>query len=120
MYLNRDAAEELGARPGDALQIFAGAATATASVAAIVDHDGTGSDGAAVLLPLARAQSMLARKGEIRYVLVSNRGDETSGAALTDAVDGDTGTAGAAGIAVTLGDIAAAGTRTIQFQVRIQ
>ncbi len=86
VYLNRDAAEELGARRGDALQIFAGAATATASVAAIVDHDGTGSDGAAVLLPLARAQSMLARSGEIRHILVSNRGDETSGAALTDAV----------------------------------
>jgi uncharacterized repeat protein (TIGR01451 family) len=51
------------------------------------------------------------------YVAGSLRLD---GAALTDAADGDTGTAGAAGIAVTLGDIAAAGTRTIQFQVRIQ
>ena len=55
-------------------------------MAAIVDHDGTGSDGAAVLLPLARAQALLAHEGEIRYVLVSNRGDATSGAALTDSV----------------------------------
>ena len=39
-----------------------------------------------MLLPLARAQALLGREGEIRHVLVSNRGDETSGAALTDRV----------------------------------
>jgi uncharacterized repeat protein (TIGR01451 family) len=51
------------------------------------------------------------------YVAGSLRLD---GAALTDAADADPGSAGAAGVAVTLGDIAAAGTRTIQFQVKIQ
>ena len=86
VYLNRDAADELDARTGDRLRVLAGVAEAAVSVAAIVDHDGTGSDGAAVLLPLARAQALLAHEGEVRYVLVSNRGDATSGAALTDSV----------------------------------
>jgi putative ABC transport system permease protein len=83
VYLNADAADELQARAGDRLQILSGVATALVSVAAIVEHDGTGTDGAAVLLPLARAQAMLAVEDELRYVLVSNRGDETSGAAVT-------------------------------------
>jgi ABC-type lipoprotein release transport system permease subunit len=57
VYLNADAADELQARAGDRLQILSGVATALVSVAAIVEHDGTGTDGAAVLLPLARAQA---------------------------------------------------------------
>lgn len=40
--------------------------------------------------------------------------------ALSDAADTDAGTAGAAGVHVALGDIAAAGTRAIQFSVTIQ
>jgi putative ABC transport system permease protein len=86
VYLNRDAAEALDARPGDRLTVLAGIQAAPSRGAAIVDHDGTGSDGAAVLMPLSRAQTLLARAGDIRYVLVSNRGDETSGAALTGEV----------------------------------
>lgn len=39
---------------------------------------------------------------------------------LSDGADADAGTADDAGIAVTLGDIAAAATRTVQFQVIIQ
>lgn len=39
---------------------------------------------------------------------------------LSDADDGDAGRADDAGIAVVLGDIAAAGTRTVEFQVTIQ
>jgi putative ABC transport system permease protein len=85
-YLNREAAEELDARPGDPVAVFAGVRNAFVIVAAIVEHDGTGSDGPAVLMPLERAQSLLAHEGEIRHVLVSNRGDETSGAALTGEV----------------------------------
>ncbi|HEX6023459.1 MAG TPA: FtsX-like permease family protein [Solirubrobacter sp.] len=86
VYLDQDAAEELDARPGDRLHVLAGVRTIIVRVAAIVDHDGAGTDRAAVLLPLLRAQTMLAYDGLVRYVLVSNRGDETSGAALTDAV----------------------------------
>jgi putative ABC transport system permease protein len=86
VLLNQDAADELAARAGDRIDVLAGTNRTSVKVKAIVDHDGTGSDGSAVLLPLARAQALLGREGEIRHVLVSNRGDETSGAALTDAV----------------------------------
>jgi uncharacterized repeat protein (TIGR01451 family) len=40
--------------------------------------------------------------------------------ALTDAVDGDLGTADTQGIHVALGNVSSAGTRTIQFSVKIQ
>ncbi|HEY6886637.1 MAG TPA: ABC transporter permease, partial [Solirubrobacter sp.] len=93
VYLDRDAAEKLSARPGDRVTILAGTTPTPQTVKAIVDYDGAGSDGAAVMLPLARAQTMLAREGEIRHVLVSNRGDATSGAALTDRVVRETRTA---------------------------
>ena len=83
VYLNPDAAEKLAARPGDTLRVLAGARTATVRVAEIVAHDGNGGDGAAVMLPLARAQTLLGVEDRVRFVLVSNRGDETSGAALT-------------------------------------
>jgi hypothetical protein len=42
------------------------------------------------------------------------------GALLSDAADDDAGQADNATIAVTLGDIAVAGVRTVQFQVQIQ
>jgi putative ABC transport system permease protein len=83
VLLNRDAADELDARTGDRVVLLAGDARTTAIVAGVVDHDGVGTEHAAALLPLARAQELLGRDGEIRYVLVSNRGDELSGAALT-------------------------------------
>ena len=86
VYLDRDAAAKLSARAGDRLEVLAGIVRAPVTVKAVVDYDGAGSDGAAVLLPLARAQALLGREDEIRNVLVSNRGDATSGAALTGRV----------------------------------
>ncbi len=55
-------------------------------VQAIVDYDGTGTDGAALLMPLQRAQQLFGQPGRIKYVLVSNRGGVISGAALTNQV----------------------------------
>jgi len=86
IYLNRDAADELDARAGDSARMLAGARNAQLRVAAIVEIDGAGTDGPAMLLPLARAQELLGRPAQIRHVLVSNNGDETSGSELTDAV----------------------------------
>jgi len=86
VYLDRDAARELAASAGDRVLVLAGSRTAPATVAAVVDHDGAGTDGAAVLLPLERAQPLLGRMAKIRYVLVSNHGGDTSGARLTDEV----------------------------------
>jgi putative ABC transport system permease protein len=86
VYLDRDAAAKLSATAGDRVTILAGSRVTPAWVAAIVDFDGAGSDGASLLLPLDRAQPVLGRAGRIRYALVSNRGGDTSGAALSDRV----------------------------------
>jgi putative ABC transport system permease protein len=85
-FLNDDAAEELGVQTGDRVLLFAGGPPLRVTVRNVVRYEGAGTDGAAVLLPLAEAQALLGRPGEVRHVLVSNRGDELSGAPLTDEV----------------------------------
>ena len=86
VYLNAEAADELAAQAGDRVTVLAGEADAPARIRAIVEYDGTGTDGPAVLLRLDHAQELLAREGLIKHVLVSNRGGEVGGAALTDEV----------------------------------
>jgi putative ABC transport system permease protein len=87
LYINRDAADELDARAGDFVRVFAARHVFAGRVKAIVDYDGAGTDSSAVLLPLDRAQTLLERPGEIKHVLVSNRGGPTSGAELTKRVE---------------------------------
>jgi putative ABC transport system permease protein len=86
VYLNEKASEELKARPGDELRVLAGRSTAPMRVRAIVRYDGSGTDKAAALMGLASAQRLLGRPGQIKQVLVSNRGDAVSGAKATDRV----------------------------------
>jgi putative ABC transport system permease protein len=86
VYLNADAADELAAGQGDRVMVLAGGSRMAARAKAIVNYDGTGTDGPAVLLPLPHAQEFLGREGLVKHVLVSNRGDEVSGARLTDQV----------------------------------
>jgi putative ABC transport system permease protein len=86
VFLNANAADDLQARPGHELRLFAEGHSFDARVRAIVAYKGTGTDGAALMMPLSAAQTVLDRAGEIKHVLISNRGDELSGAALTDEV----------------------------------
>ena len=86
VFLNGDAADELGAKPGDELRVLAGDRLARLRVAAVVEFDGAGTDGPAVLAPLATAQRLLGVPSRIEHVLVSNRGGEVSGAGLSDQV----------------------------------
>ena len=86
VYMNAEAADELGARGGDRLLLLAGESSAPLSVRAVVDFDGAGTDGAAVLAPLATAQKLLGKPGQIEHVLVSNRGDAASGVKVSDEV----------------------------------
>ena len=51
-----------------------------------VRFDGAGTADAALLMPLAEAQRLFSRPGEVKVVLVSNRGDALAGAALSDEV----------------------------------
>ena len=71
---------------GDRVLIFAGGPPLEVIVKDVVDYEGAGTDGSALFLPLAEAQALLGRPGSIRHVLISNRGDEHSGAALSDEV----------------------------------
>ncbi len=85
-YLNRSAADKLDASTGDLVRIYAGRRVAQVRVDAVVQFDGTGTDGAAVLTQLPTAQALLGRPGLIKYVLVSNRGGAISGTELTKQV----------------------------------
>ena len=86
LYLNRDAAEDLDAAAGDRLRVLIAGAATPFRVRAVVDFDGAGTDGAAALVPLATAQRLFGAPGLVEHLLVSNRGDELSGAALSDEV----------------------------------
>jgi putative ABC transport system permease protein len=86
VYLNQDAADELDAKPGDRLAVFAGAEGREFQVRAIVTGDGTSSTVSAMIMRLDSAQALLGKEGQIRHIIISNNGDATSGARLTDAV----------------------------------
>src|SRR5688500_6061604 len=86
VFLNEDAAEELGVRVGVRLSVFAGGAGRRISVKVFVDYEGAGTSDSAFLMPLAEAQALLGRPDQVRHVLISNRGDEWSGAGVTDDV----------------------------------
>jgi len=86
VYLNRSAADKLDASAGDIVRLYAGRRATAMRVEAVVRFDGTGTDGAAALMPLPAAQALLGQAGRIKYVLVSNRGDAISGAAHTNQV----------------------------------
>jgi putative ABC transport system permease protein len=86
VYLNEDAAEELDAQVGDELLVLAGDRSEELKVRSVVDYDGAGTDSTALLAPLATAQRLLDKPGQIEHVLVSNRGDALSGANSSDEV----------------------------------
>ncbi|MBD0328824.1 MAG: ABC transporter permease [Thermoleophilia bacterium] len=86
LFLNEDAAEELGARPGHRVRVLAGAKPVSFRVRAVVEFRGAGTSEAAVFTDLVAAQRLLGVPGKVEHVLVSNRGDELSGAKLSDAV----------------------------------
>jgi putative ABC transport system permease protein len=87
VFLNHHAADQLHARTRDRVLVFAGRGAPVAMrVRDVVRYDGAGTADSALMLPLAEAQRLLAAPGRIRHVLISNRGDATSGAARSDAV----------------------------------
>jgi putative ABC transport system permease protein len=86
LFLNRKAAAELRVAPGARVIVFAGGAPHEARVRDVVRFEGAGTADAALLVPLAAAQRLFGHPGEIRAVLVSNRGDDFGGAALSDRV----------------------------------
>ena len=86
VFLNEKAADELLASAGDGVILFTAQTRVRVMVGAVVRYDGAGTDDSALLLPIAAAQKLLGQPGQVNHVLISNRGDATSGAGLSDQV----------------------------------
>jgi putative ABC transport system permease protein len=86
VLLNREAADELLVEPGDPVVVYAAGEPTEARVADVVEFEGAGTADAALLVPVAAAQELFGHPGEIRAVLISNEGDDVSGAALSETV----------------------------------
>ena len=86
VLLNREAADELQASPGDALALYSPVTQAAAIVRDVIDYDGMGSQDAGLLMALPEAQALFGRQGEIKHVVISNDGNSQTGARHTDAV----------------------------------
>lgn len=86
MYLNHDAASALDAHAGDDVLVLAAGQIRPLHVRDVVDFRGTATTSSAMLLGLPAAQDLFGQPGKIGYVLVSNRGGEAGGVALTDEV----------------------------------
>ena len=89
VFLNADAAEELGARVGDAIVVYPSGEPFRASVREVVDFDGAGTADAALLLPLAEAQRIYDKPQQILGVMISNRGSGDAAVALSDRVEAE-------------------------------
>lgn len=85
-YLTTAGADDLRASAGDELVVLAGAQVTQLRVRGIVRFHGAGTSGGALLVPLAAAQQLFGRPGEVQHVIVSNAGGETGGVGHTDAV----------------------------------
>jgi len=85
-YLNTDAADELGARPGDTVIAYPAGNPAYLKVRDVVEFKGAATADAAVLLPLSEAQILYGRFDEVLGVMISNRGTGSSGVTLSDEV----------------------------------
>ena len=86
VYLNESAADELAVDRGDRVLVYADGAAFPAFVKDVVRFEGAGTSDSALFLPLGAAQALTGRLNQVRHVLISNRGDEWSGASLSDDV----------------------------------
>jgi putative ABC transport system permease protein len=78
VFINTKSAEQLDARAGDVVRVFAGGSLLTARVRAIVRYDGAGSAKSTLMLPLAAAQQLLGKPGLIKEVMIANRGGDVA------------------------------------------
>jgi putative ABC transport system permease protein len=87
VYINKEAAENFDALPGHQLSVYGPGGAKKVSVRAIVDYDGiTISTEPGLMMPLAEAQALFEKEGQIKHVVISNRGGAEAGAALTEEV----------------------------------
>jgi putative ABC transport system permease protein len=82
VYINKAAAEALGAAPGDALELYVSNKPKVYAVSAIAAQ----GDEPRLLLNLRQAQVLFNRRGKVNLIIVSNQGDDLGGAAHSQAV----------------------------------
>ena len=82
-YINDEAAEELEAVVGDELHLFIEGEAVSLRVKGVLERGGLAGFNSTTILPLEHAQSIFGRAGQINSIVVSNRGDETSGVKLS-------------------------------------
>ena len=80
VLLNRHAANELSARPGDRITLYTATGPHPLTVRAIAAFDGSGTSDSAVLTSLKNAQGLVGQPNKVKYILVSNKGGTLSGA----------------------------------------
>ena len=85
-FINQKAADELDAIAGDSLRLVIDGDTEILQVKEVVAKGGLAGDQPTVILPLDRVQAMFDRPGQVNSIVVSNLGDETSGADFSDEV----------------------------------
>ena len=85
-YINDEAADELDAREGDRLRLFLEEQFEEFTVRGVVDRGGLAGDESTLIIPLARAQELFDRRGQINSLVVSNIGDELGGVDLSEEV----------------------------------
>ena len=86
VFINEKAAESLEASTGDRITMFLEDAPVELNVAGIVSDGGLAGEDETALLSLAQAQDLFDQPGSINTILVSNVGDELSGAGLSEEV----------------------------------
>ena len=86
VLLNKDAADELKAQPGDNIVLYSSSGQQEVHVRDVITYDGMGTTDAGLLMSLDEAQTLFAKEGQIKHIVISNSGDAITGASKTDAV----------------------------------
>lgn len=86
IFINSAAAEELEAQAGDTFAVYIYGERTNMTVRDVVESGGNAGSQPTLLMPLNRAQQLFGREGQINSIVVSNRGDEYSGADLSEEV----------------------------------
>ena len=86
VYINKGAANDLGAKAGDRLLLSVLDQAVTVNVIGVVEPEGLAAFTNTLIIPLQRAQAMMRLDDRISDILVSNQGDESSGSGLSKEV----------------------------------
>ena len=86
VFINSQAAEDLEAVPGDSLTVYVYGEAVSLTVKGVVSGSGPVGAEPTLLLHLSKAQQLFGREGQINSIVVSNEGDEYSGAERSEEV----------------------------------